>query len=173
MKYKSVHEINRTQQYIMQMRPILDKEALFSDGTKDYRIPPEPKENGTVTIRFRTAKNNVDMVLVCTALDQYPMEWTTSDGTFDYYSVDITLTTEPFSYYFEIVSGLLHCRYDRYGVTQEIRQQYFFQIVPGFSTPDWAKGAVMYQIMVDRFYNGDTSNDVLDNEYFYIRTLSK
>ena len=31
----------------------------------------------------------------------------------------------------------------------------------------------MYQIMVDRFYNGDTSNDVLDNEYFYIRTLSK
>ncbi len=39
MKYKSVHEINRTQQYIMQMRPILDKEALFSDGTKDYRIP--------------------------------------------------------------------------------------------------------------------------------------
>lgn len=173
MKYKSVHEINRTQQYIMQMRPILDKEALFSDGTKDYRIPPEPKENGTVTIRFRTAKNNVDMVLVCTALDQYPMEWTTSDGTFDYYSVDISLTTEPFSYYFEIVSGLLHCRYDRYGVTQEIRQQYFFQIVPGFSTPDWAKGAVMYQIMVDRFYNGDTSNDVLDNEYFYIRTLSK
>ena len=173
MKYKSVREINRTQQYIMQMRPILDKEALFSDGTKDYRIPPEPKENGTVTIRFRTAKNNVDMVLVCTALDQYPMEWTTSDGTFDYYSVDISLTTEPFSYYFEIVSGLLHCRYDRYGVTQEIRQQYFFQIVPGFSTPDWAKGAVMYQIMVDRFYNGDTSNDVLDNEYFYIRTLSK
>lgn len=173
MKYKSVREINRTQQYIMQMRPILDKEALFSDGTKDYRIPPEPKENGTVTIRFRTAKNNVDMVLVCTALDQYPMEWTTSDGTFDYYSVDISLTTEPFSYYFEIVSGLLHCRYDRYGVTQEIRRQYFFQIVPGFSTPDWAKGAVMYQIMVDRFYNGDISNDVLDNEYFYIRTLSK
>lgn len=173
MKYKSVREINRTQQYIMQMRPILCKEALFSDGTKDYRIPSEPKENETVTIRFRTAKNNVDMVIVCTDLDRYPMELTESDGTFDYYSVEIALGTEPFSYYFEIVSGLLNCRYDRYGVTQEIRPQYFFRIVPGFSTPDWAKGAVMYQIMVDRFYNGDTTNDVLDNEYFYIRTLSK
>ena len=30
--------------------------------------------------------------------------------------------------------------------------------MPGFKTPDWAKGAVMYQIFVDRFYNGDKSN---------------
>lgn len=173
MGYKSVDEINRTQQYIMRMRPILQKEALFSDGTKDYRIPPEPKAYETVTIRFRAAKNNVDMVWVCTPLEHYPMRVTKSDETYDYYSVEIALAEEAFSYYFEIMSGFLRCRYDRYGVTQEIRQQYFFQIVPGFSTPDWAKGAVMYQIMVDRFYNGDESNDVLDNEYFYIRTLSK
>ena len=26
----------------------------------------------------------------------------------------------------------------------------------------------MYQIFVDRFYNGDKSNDVLDDEYNYI-----
>ncbi len=35
-------------------------------------------------------------------------------------------------------------------------------------TPDWAKGAVMYQIFVDRFYNGDPTNDCLTNEYQYI-----
>ncbi len=34
--------------------------------------------------------------------------------------------------------------------------------------PDWAKGAVMYQIFMDRFCNGDASNDVLDREYVYI-----
>ena len=45
---------------------------------------------------------------------------------------------------------------------------YNFVIVPGFSTPDWAKGAVMYQIYTDRFYNGDPSNDVETNEYYYI-----
>ena len=33
-------------------------------------------------------------------------------------------------------------------------------------TPDWAKGAVMYQIYTDRFCNGDPSNDVLTNEYY-------
>ena len=41
-------------------------------------------------------------------------------------------------------------------------------MTPGFHTPDWAKGAVFYQIYVDRFYNGDRSNDVEDDEYFYI-----
>ena len=45
---------------------------------------------------------------------------------------------------------------------------YSFGIIPGFHTPDWAKGAVMYQIFVDRFCNGDPSNDVLTGEYSYI-----
>ena len=43
---------------------------------------------------------------------------------------------------------------------------------PGFHTPDWAKGAVMYQILWIVFYNGDSSNDVLTNEYFlYFRSI--
>ena len=47
-----------------------------------------------------------------------------------------------------------------------------FEIYPGFDTPNWAKGAVMYQIYVDRFYNGDSSNDVETGEYFYIGDVS-
>ena len=35
------------------------------------------------------------------------------------------------------------------------------------------RSAVMYQILVDRFYNGDTSNDVLTDEYYYIRSTSR
>lgn len=172
MKHKSVYEINKMQQYIMQTRPVLEKEALFSDGTKDYRIPTEPKENETVTIRFRTARDNVDRVVLCTEENRYEMKLAECDGIFDYYAVEISLGTEAFSYYFEIISGMLCCRFDRYGVTTEIREAYFFRIVPGFSTPDWAKGAVIYQIMVDRFYNGDETNDVLNGEYFYVHTLS-
>ena len=54
------------------------------------------------------------------------------------------------------------------GVSRDLQDYYAFSIAPGFRTPDWAKGAVMYQIMVDRFYNGDPSNDVEDREYFYV-----
>ena len=32
---ESVYELNRIQRYIMQMRPLLKKNALFSDGTAD------------------------------------------------------------------------------------------------------------------------------------------
>ena len=92
-KQQSIYELNRIQQYIMQMRPILRKQALFSDGTKDYRIPAEPKENEIVTIRFRTAKDNVDVVWLCTKDTRYQMKLAERDDTFDYYAVRIPLTT--------------------------------------------------------------------------------
>ena len=37
------------------------------------------------------------------------------------------------------------------GAIKELNTYYNFQIMPGFKTPDWAKGAVMYQIFADRF----------------------
>ena len=71
-KQDSVYEFNRIQRYIMQMRPLLRKEALFSDGTADYRQPVEPEAGEEVTIRFRTAKDNVDIVWLCTG-EQIPL----------------------------------------------------------------------------------------------------
>ena len=155
------------------MRPVLKKEALFSDGTKDYRDPTEPEAGEKVTIRFRTGKNNVDIVWLCTDCEHYKMKKTESDREFDYYAVEMTMGEEPFYYYFEVASGLLHVFFDRYGVSKERRDAYRFCIIPGFSTPEWSKGAVMYQILVDRFYNGDPANDVLTDEYYYIQTPSK
>ena len=172
-KESSVYELNRIQRYMMQMRPVLKKEALFSDGTADYRMPPEPEAGEEVTIRFRTGKNNVDIVWLCTEDKHYEMEKTETDGEFDYYSRKVTLGEETFYYSFEVASGLLHVFYDRYGVSKEKRNDYLFFIIPGFSTPAWSKGAVMYQILVDRFYNGDPANDVLTDEYYYIQTPSR
>ena len=84
MKYQSIYELNKVQQYIMQMRPILRRKALFSDGTADYRSPVEPKENEKVTIRFRTFKNNVDVVWLCSEGKKYMMTKAQSTETFDY-----------------------------------------------------------------------------------------
>ena len=150
------------------MRPVLSKKALFSDGTKDYRSPAEPRENDKVTIRFRTKRDNVDMVWLCSREKKHRMKRTETKWDFDYYSVEIQLGSEPFFYYFKVVTGILECYYDRYGVNDKPREEYYFCIVPGFSTPEWAKGAVMYQILVDRFYNGNPAGDVLDGEYYYV-----
>ena len=168
MNQKSIYDLSRIERYMMQMRPVLSKKALFSDGTKDYRSPAEPRENDKVTIRFRTKRDNVDMVWLCSREKKQRMKRTETQWDFDYYSVEIQLGSEPFFYYFKVVTGILECYYDRYGVNDKPREEYYFCIVPGFSTPEWAKGAVMYQILVDRFYNGNPAGDVLDGEYYYV-----
>ena len=136
-------------------------------------IPPEPKESELVTFRFRTAKDDVDRVGLVTSADTYVMEKECTQGEFDYYTFETRLGEEPFRYCFEVQSGTEKYYYGRCGISREILEYYNFVVVPGFSTPDWAKGAVMYQIFTDRFYNGDKSNDVETNEYYYIGDYSQ
>lgn len=162
------------------IRTPFDERALFSDGTSNYRIPSEPMPNDTVRIRFRTGKDNVDSVVFITLYERIQMKKVSSDQLFDYYEVSIKLNEEKLMYLFEIKSGDNIRYYNRLGVVNEIQSNMIWQgkssnaihdnfmIVPGFKTPDWAKGAVFYQIFVDRFCNGDTSNDVKDMEYSYI-----
>ena len=168
IEYRKAHD------YIMSMRPAFRKEALFSDESENYRTPMEPKAGDKVTIRFRTQRNNVDNVFLIDSESKTAraMNLVESNKDFDYYGVNVHLGTETFRYYFEIVTGHFHCYYDTHGASYEPREQFSFRIVPGFSTPDWAKGAIIYQIYVDRFYNGDKSNDVETAEYYYIGDVS-
>lgn len=151
----------------------MKEQALFCDGTASYVIPSQPAENETVTLRFRTAKGDAKRVRLMTAVGGYDMEKDSTVGEFDYYTINWRLNEEPFRYCFEIQDEAEVCYYSRCGVSKEIVEFYDFIIIPGFVTPDWAKGAVMYQIFTDRFYNGDKSNDVETREYYYIGDYSK
>lgn len=155
-------------QYIASMRPVFNKKALFSDMTEDYVSPAEPSAYEEVTIRFRAGKDNIDRVFfVCKGV-RHLMFKRYSDDNFDYYTHDQQLENEKVNYHFVVQAGKLECIYDRRGVVTGENEYYDFAVIPGFKTPDWAKGAVMYQIYTDRFCNGDKTNDVLTNEYKYI-----
>ena len=168
MDLEKRNRIRYFQNYINNMRPVFNTRALFSDTSANYVNPVEPDAFSKVKIRFRTAKNNVDYVLLVWHGNKYLMNKVESAVHFDYYEVEVQLTDEKFTYYFEITSGKLVCYYDLRGYTRDINEYYYFALIPGFKTPAWAKGAVMYQIYVDRFCNGDPSNDVLSGEYCYI-----
>ena len=103
MKYQSVYELNRVQQYIMQMRPILRKQATifrWNKGSQDAcRTKRERDRNDPFSGR---TKDNVDVVWLCPKDTRYQMKLVERDDTFDYYAVRIPLTTERFSYYFEV-----------------------------------------------------------------------
>ena len=151
----------------------MNREALFCDGTGDYVCPAEPEINEKVVLRFRTAHNDVDEVKLHIGEQEYPMWKTRTNGEFDFYEIEYQLGEDILRYCFEIKQGAEICFYSKYGITGKKENYYDFIISPGFKTPEWAKGAVMYQIFVDRFCNGDPTNDVEDNEYIYIGAPSR
>ena len=168
MNYENLKNMQKIQEYVTNMRPAFNKRAVFSDETESYRMPFEPKTGDTVKIRIRTKRGNVDMVCLVSGQEKKKMELVETRDGFDYYETKLLVGTETIHYYFELFSGKVHCYYNRFGIVKDLDEHYAFGIVPGFETPDWAKGAVMYQIFVDRFCNGDKSNDVVTNEYSYI-----
>lgn len=148
----------------------LNMEALFADETIDYRCPEEPDEGARVTLRFRTARDGADRVSYIDEDQNIDAEMTktSSDALFDYYEYEIVAGSEPQRYYFQVVKGSEVCYFNRLGATSDIQSCYAFRITPGFHTPEWARGAVMYQIFVDRFCRGDETNDVETGEYVYV-----
>lgn len=152
-----------------QNRKQIEASALFADETIDYCIPEEPEIGEWTLLRFRTAKGDAEHVyLLEEEKPALEMSYAYSEAYFDYYEVSVLMKACEFRYCFQIERGAETCYYNRMGVVQKPQPEHAFCITPGFHTPEWAKGAVMYQIFVDRFCNGNPANDVLDNEYIYI-----
>ena len=180
---------------------LINKDALFSDETSNYRQPVEAKAGDVVTIRFRTKQDDVDKITIVSGESRVAMRVVSQTAEYDYYAADVGVGEQTIRYYFEIAgqarndgdggndemrndgsditadchsgprAGISYQEllyFNKLGVVDDVDETFSFSIIPGFSTPKWAKGAVMYQIYPDRFFNGDTSNDVLDGEYSYI-----
>ena len=88
-------------------------------------------------------------------------------SNFDFYSVTFKCPAKTVKYYFMAYDDDDAVAFNRLGCVENAQEEYDFSFVPGFKVPDWAKGAVFYQIFTDRFFNGEKSNDVEDNEYYY------
>jgi alpha-glucosidase len=146
----------------------ITRQAIFSDGTANFVTPPEPKRYERVTLRCRVGRDDVETVSAVVDGRHHPMQLEKRDQWFDWYTVSLFLTSERITYHFEVKKGQETVYWCRQGVVESVNPYFNYCIIPDSKTPDWAKGAVMYQIFVDRFYNGDKTNDVVDDEYTYI-----
>lgn len=151
----------------------LNINAIFSDETINFRTPEEPTSNDSSTIRIRTWKNNVDKIIINYNEQKAIMVKDYTKGNFDYYMAVLPASSKCTYYYFIIYKDERIYYYNKQGVTKSLDINYNFKIIPDFSIPKWAKGAVMYQIYVDRFCNGNKSNDVVNNEYAYMGRAAK
>ncbi len=156
------------------------KLGVFSDTTDEYVKVDNSASDGSVTVKIRVpARMDITEIMVI-AGDEVSMKKGKREGCFRYYSATFTITEDVTTYHFMIGLGSRHLGvfiddvaiYDATGLHGIEDTIVPLRLIPGMNTPDWAKGAIFYQIFVDRFCNGDKSNDVLDGEYKYIGTLT-
>lgn len=155
----------------------INRDALFCDETEEYRNPCEPDEGDRVELLFRTERAGAEAVYYIerNRTEERKLSYVFCDIRFNYYRTLITVGKEPIDYYFRVESsggGVSEegdvCFYNRLGAVEQAPEEYPFHIAPGFHVPKWIQGAVMYQIYIDRFCNGNPENDVVTNEYVYI-----
>ena len=146
---------------------MINRNAIFSDETIGFKSPYEPKTGDTVTLTLRTLKNDVLRAYAVINGIKHSMTKVKSVCDFDYWQASFVCPKREVRYYFTVYDEDDTLCYNRLGCAENHQAEYSFTFRPGSAVPEWARGAVYYQIFPDRFCNGDESNDVVDNEYFY------
>ncbi|GLV60643.1 maltodextrin glucosidase [Dictyobacter sp. S3.2.2.5] len=150
--------------------------GLFSDQGPLYDSALEPTCSTAITLSLRTFHydaTSANIKYYDTADSSFhwvAMSFSNTDATqrFDIWKGTIPASCSIKYYRFQINDGTATAWYNAAGPSSSEPSSSDFYVLPNFSTPQWAKNTVMYQIFPDRFYNGSTSNDVQTNQYSYL-----
>ena len=118
----------------------INREALFSAETQDYRMPSEPDAGDMVTVRMRTAKTVADHVYYIEKKKAVLMKKSASDSLFDYYEHKITVKEAQILYHFKIENDDEVCHYNRLGPSDQDTDQFDFKDHTRLSYPGLGKG---------------------------------
>ncbi|MDT3424713.1 glycosidase [Paenibacillus forsythiae] len=143
-----------------------------------YHVPRDKwayaYDKESVHLRMRTKRDDADAVYVMSGdkyawdrtFEEIMMEKTASDELFDYWEACVRPKYKRLSYLFRIEAGgetaYMSSKGFMYEQPQPPENNFEFPYIHEvdlFQVPEWAKDAVFYQIMPDRFANGDKGND--------------
>ncbi|MDT8717082.1 glycoside hydrolase family 13 protein [Clostridium sp. 19966] len=136
-------------------------------------------DEDTLVIRLRTAKGDLRRCRIYykdrydweKPYDVKAMNIADTSDLFDYYEAKITIKEKRFRYIFELEDNLGDTLFlNERGLVKELAEpveQNGFQFpylnsADLYESPTWMKEGIVYQIMPDRFCNGDKSNDPKD-----------
>lgn len=149
---------------------------LFHDCGYIYMPKIEPAINEPITVRLRAEKGNVTNAYVEISYEgtnwlSYEMELEKEDktGYYEYFVGIIPGQSRMFKYRFRAGNEdpENEVYYSRTYIGKEApvfcetnpTPDDCWTVIPGFHTPDWAKGIIWYSLMPDAFYNGDITSD--------------
>lgn len=147
------------------------KEAIFHQPYNNYAYPVDKDK---LFVQIRVKKGEMKKVQILFG-DRYDMgfgqnspKYTMTmkkydcDRLYDYYKIEIKLSTKKFKYFFLLDDGEEYLYYSMYGFNYEMPHtlghfQYTYVCEADiYQTPNWVKNAIFYEIMVDRFNRGNT-----------------
>lgn len=143
-----------------------------------YHVPRDKwayaYDSATIHLRVRTKRDDVENVYAMTG-DKYdwsgtyqeiPLEKAAHDHMFDYWEVAVKPKFKRLSYAFKLTAGTETVYMMDTGISHdgpnppgELYEFPYIHDIDVFKVPEWAKKAVFYQIMPERFANGDPAND--------------
>ena len=148
-----------------------------------YHIPDVPyaygKDIDTLTVRLKVAKDDIKVCKVyykdrydeTNPFNEKEMNITADTDLFSFYQTDINLFRNRYKYFFELVDndGNMYI-YDERGIRVGNANEWgitpfqFAYITKAdlYEESKWLQESVAYQIFVERFANGDHSNDTED-----------
>ena len=76
----------------------INVQALYTDETKNYLMPPEAMPGETVTVRFRSGRDDLDAVFLISDKLRIRMNKVAREGLFDFYEVPVTVPEDTMRY---------------------------------------------------------------------------
>jgi hypothetical protein len=149
------------------------------DGTKVYYNTQNTaykstygaiEQNARVTFSIKTGNDVSDVSMIVKGAEKKKIAMTaTKSGDETIWSTTTSFAKYgEYTYFFTLSNGSdvkIYGDDDGYygkGAVTDLSSYEPYELVvykSGYTTPDWMKNAVIYQIYPDRFYNGDTTND--------------
>lgn len=147
----------------------MERAAIYHISEHNYAYAVD---GDTLAVRLRAKKNDLERVVVhyknlydhTSRPEELSMEKILSDGTSDLYEARIRVKEKRFKYYFELFSSGKRVFYTSDGFLESVDEKncFFYPYINDddiFRPPSWAEGEIIYQIFVDRFHDGDPSNN--------------
>lgn len=154
--------------------PAVHETAYYGYGATlypvDVRYDPadrafcNPRADGRVQFRLHTEPGFGEGVLVYNdgTVQAEPLQLVAQDGRFLYWEVTIRPQQAQVRYSFALKREDGRALYiGRAGVTNAIESPFVLDLAQAglLETPEWVRGAIIYQIFPERFANGDAGND--------------
>lgn len=147
----------------------MERSAIYHTSEQPY-VYAVGKD--ALRVRLRTRAGDCERVLAhyknlydhTSPFQTVEMKPILTDGVVTLYEGELVVPERHFKYWFELTSKgeTLHYTSDGFLENVQERNCFYCPVINSddiIAPPEWAKGGIVYQIFVDRFYNGEPAND--------------